>query len=275
MMRRYLQKHRAAVVGIVLLIFAALILIAPDRGGGVLSEARGVLLTVLSPVQRLLVSTYRDVVGVWERYIYLVGVEEENEELRSSLDKISSKYENLKILYVETEKKNQRLENILDFTHETPYSLIPARVVGGDPQPFSGSIVVDKGTASGVSIDMPVISTDGVVGIVMSVSTRSSRIMLLSDKNCRIDVIIQDDRARGILEGAADGSLVLSYVDRQAEVVEGDVIVTSGMGGIFPKGLLVGEVAAVVVPACGLFQEIDIEPRAKLSALEEVLIIVR
>lgn len=274
-MRRYIQRHRAVAVGIVLLICAALILISPDRGGGVLSEVRGVLLTIVSPVQRLLVSAYQDVVGVWERYIYLVGVEEENEQLKSSLDKISSKYENLKILYVETEKKNQRLENILDFTHETSYNLIPARVIGRDPQPFSGSIVVDKGTASGVSIDMPVISTDGVVGIVMSVSARSSRIMLLNDKICRVDVIVQDDRVRGILEGAADGSLKLSYVDRQAEVTEGDIIVTSGMGGIFPKGLLVGEVAAVTVPPYGLFREIVVEPRAKLSALEEVLIIVR
>ena len=274
-MRRYIKKHRAAVIGIVLLIFAALILIAPDRGGGVLTEARGVLLTIISPVQRFVVSAFQDAVGVWDGYIYLVGVKEENEQLRSSLDKISSKYENLKILYVETEKKNQRLENILDFTNETSYDLIPARVIGRDPQPFSGSIVVDKGTASGVSVDMPAISTDGVVGFVMSVSTRSSRIVLLNDKNCRIDVIVQDDRARGILEGTADGSLKLSYVDRQAEVIEGDIIVTSGMGGIFPKGLLVGEVAAVTVPPYGLFQEIVIEPRAKLSALEEVLIIVR
>ena len=240
-----------------------------------MSEIRGVVLTVFSPVQMLLISVYQDTVGVWERYVYLVGVEEENEQLRSSLQKISSKYENLKILYVETEKKNQRLENILDFTHETSYTLIPARVIGGDPQPFSGSIVVDKGTASGVSVDMPVISTDGVVGIVISVSTRSSRIVLLNDKNCRVDVIVQDDRARGILEGAADGSLKLSYVDRQADVIEGDIIVTSGMGGIFPKGLLVGEVAAVTVPPYGLFQEIVIEPRAKLSSLEEVLIVVR
>jgi len=274
-MRRYIRKHRAAVVGIVLLIFAALILIAPDRDGDVLSRVRGVLLTISSPIQRLLVSAYQDAVGVWDRYIYLVGVEEENEQLRSSLDKISSKYENLKTLYVETEKKNQRLENILDFTHETSYDLIPARVIGRDAQPFSGSIVVDKGTTSGVSVDMPVISTDGIVGIVISVSTRSSRIILLNDKNCRIDVIVQDDRVRGILEGAADGSLKLSYVDRQAEVMEGDIIVTSGMGEIFPKGLLVGEVAEVTVPPYGLFQEIVIEPRAKLGALEEVLIIIR
>jgi len=253
----------------------ALILIAPARGGGALSEARGVLLTIFAPVQRLIVSVFQDVVGVWDRYIYLVGVEEENEELRSSLDKISSKYENLKILYVETEKKNQRLEDILDFTHETSFDLIPARVVGRDPQPYSNSIIVDKGTVSGVSVDMPVISTDGVVGIVVSVSDRSSRIMLLNDKNCRVDVIVQDDRARGILEGAADGSVGMSYVDRQAEVTEGDIIVTSGMGGIFPKGLLVGEVATVTVPPYGLFQEIVIETRAKLSALEEVLIIIK
>jgi len=274
-MRRFIQKHRVAVFGIVLLIFAALILIAPARGGGALSEARGVLLTIFAPVQRLIVSVFQDVVGVWDRYIYLVGVEEENEELRSSLDKISSKYENLKILYVETEKKNQRLEDILDFTHETSFDLIPARVVGRDPQPYSNSIIVDKGTVSGVSVDMPVISTDGVVGIVVSVSDRSSRIMLLNDKNCRVDVIVQDDRARGILEGAADGSVGMSYVDRQAEVTEGDIIVTSGMGGIFPKGLLVGEVATVTVPPYGLFQEIVIETRAKLSALEEVLIIIK
>jgi len=274
-MRRYVNKHRVAVVGIVFLILTALILIAPDRGGGVLSEARRVLLTISSPVQRLLVSVYQDVVGVWDGYIYLVGVEEENEQLRSSLEKISSKYENLKVLYVETEKKNQRLENILDFTHEVPYDLIPARVIGRDAQSFSSSIVVDKGTTSGVSVDMPVISTDGVVGIVISASTRSSRIVLLNDKNCRIDVIVQDDRTRGILEGAVDGSLKLSYVDRKIEITEGDIIVTSGMGGTFPKGLVVGEVAEVAVPPYGLFQEIVVDPRAKLSALEEVFIIIR
>jgi rod shape-determining protein MreC len=112
------------------------------------------------------------------------------------------------------------------------------------------------------------------VGIVLNVSDRSSTVMLLDDRRSRIDVTLQSDRTRGVLEGSTDGKIRLSFVDRKAKVKTGDVVVTSGMGNIFPKGLLVGRIAEAKRPKYGLFQEIVVQPKVNLKSVEEVLIII-
>ena len=258
-----------------LLIASLITFIAFGDKAAFAGKSRGAFLEITSPVFELVNSLFDKTASVWDHYIYLKDLKEENEELKKHLGRISSKYDNLKTLYIETEKKNQRLEEMLGFTMTTPYTLLPARVIGSDPAPYSSAIIIDKGKENGVLQDLPVMSVSGIVGIVLNVSDRSSTVMLLDDRRSRIAVTLQGDRTRGVLEGSTDGTVNLSFVDRKVKVKKGDVVVTSGMGNIFPKGLLVGRIAEAKRPKYGLFQDIVVAPKVNLESVEEVLIIIK
>jgi rod shape-determining protein MreC len=274
-MHKYLRRHKGTLIGITLLIASLIIFIAFGDDTTLAGRSRGGLLKITSPIFELATSFFNDAASLWTHYIFLKDLKEENEELKRLLARISSKYDNLKTLYIETEKKNQRLEEILGFTEVAPYKLLPARVIGSDPAPYSSAVIIDKGKDDGVVDDLPVISVSGIVGIILTVSDRSSTVMLLNDRRSRIDVASQEGRFRGVLEGSADDIVLLSFVDRKVRVKRGDVIVTSGMGNIFPKGLMVGKIIEVRRPKSGLFQEIVVTPNVNLEDVEEVLIIIK
>lgn len=271
----FLRRNKGAVAGAIIFVASIILIACPALDGAAAERGRAAVMGVLSPIQDIISSAARTIGDVWDHYIFLRDMKEQNEDLRKLVGELSTKYDNLKTLYIETEKKNKRLEEILGFSESAPYTLMPARVVGRDPSAISSTIVIDKGTRDGVVPDMPVISPNGIVGLVLAVSRESSRVMLINDKNSRIDALIQDNREVGILEGATDGSIRLSYVDAGVPVRIGDWVVTAGVGDTFPKGLPVGEVTKIVKPVSELFQYIVVSPKTDLGNLEEVLLIVR
>jgi len=274
-MLSFLRRNKGALAGAIIFISSILLIGYPALDSSAAEWGRQGLLDLFSPIQGIISSAFDTLEDVRDRYVFLRDMKEENEDLRRLVGGISTKYDNLKTLYIETEKKNKRLEEILGFSEKAPYTLMPARVVGRDPSMLSKTIVIDKGFDDGVAPNMPVISPDGIVGLVLTVSRSSSRIMLISDKNSRIDALIQENREIGILEGAADGSIRLSYIDSTVMVRTGDLVVTAGVGNTFPKGLPVGGVVETTKPVSGLFQIIVVSPKADLENLEEVLLIVR
>jgi rod shape-determining protein MreC len=274
-MLSFIRRNKWALAGAVIFISSILLIGYPTLAGALPERGKEALLDLFSPIQGVISSVVGKGRDVWDHYIFLRDMKEENEDLRRLVGEISAKYDNLKTLYIETEKKNRRLEGILGFSEKAPYTLMPARVVGRDPSILSSAIVIDKGSRDGVEQNMPVISPNGIVGLVLTVSKNSSRVMLINDKNSRIDVLIQEDREIGILEGSGDGTLRLSYINRKVTVRVGDSVVTAGMGDSFPKGLPVGEVVEVTRPAPEMFQVIVVDPKTDLGNLEEVLLIVK
>jgi len=274
-MYKFLRRHKGTVLLVGLLFVSLFVFIAFGDNTTLSGKPRSVLLRITSPVFETINSIFDDVTSIWDHYIYLKDLKEENEELRKHLRRISTKYDNLKTLYIETERKNQRLEETLGFTKREPYRLLPARVIGTDSASYSSVVKIDKGRENGVTEDLSVMSVSGIVGIILNVSDKYSTVMLLNDKRSRIGVTLQENRTRGVLEGFADGTIHLSFVDRKVKVKSGDVVVTSGMENIFPKGLLVGKVSKVNKPKFGLFQEIIVTPKVNLRSVEEVLIIIR
>ncbi|MBN2224732.1 MAG: rod shape-determining protein MreC [Deltaproteobacteria bacterium] len=274
-MLSFLRRNKGALAGAVIFVSSILLIGYPTMDGAVAKWGRQAMLGLFSPIQGIVSSAADKIRDVWDQYIFLRDMKEENEDLRRLVGEISTKYDNLKTLYIETEKKNKRLEEILGFSERAPYTLMPARVIGRDPSILSSTIVIDKGSADGVAANMPVISPNGIVGLVLAVSRNSSRVMLINDKNSRIDVLIQENREIGILEGSTDGSVRLSYIDSKVPVRTGNLVVTAGVGDNFPKGLPVGEVVEVTRPVSELFQVIVVNPKTDLGNLEEVLLIVR
>jgi rod shape-determining protein MreC len=152
--------------------------------------------------------------------------------------------------------------------------MIAAEVVAYSPSAWFRTIVINKGQRDGVKKGFPVVTLEGVVGRVMRISSSSSVVLLVLDRNSSVDCLVQRNRIRGIVEGEGGGRCYLRYVPRTEDIQVGDHIITSGLGGIFPKGLSMGEVVRVEKKEYGLFQEIEVMPSADLSRLEEVMVIV-
>ena len=207
--------------------------------------------------------------GLWDGYINLIHAAQENRELKKQL----SNAEGRLVVSQEAERENLRLRELLNFSSERQLRGVTAAVIGGDPSGWVKGLVIDKGRADGVTPGMAVIHPQGVVGQVVSVTDHAARILLVSDHASGVDVLMQTSRARGVIEGAGERVCELTFLAKDVQVRVGEQVITSGMDGIYPKGLLVGHVSQVGAAAVGLFQPIEVKPSVDLSRLEEVLVV--
>lgn len=175
------------------------------------------------------------------------------------------------IQFDETRKENARLKKLLDFRMEVPGRTVAARVIGSDLSPWRRTIVLDKGKAQGIKKDMIVIVPEGLVGRVFETGHSTSRAILLTDPDSRISVVTDHTRAQGVAAGNGTTDLKLTYLDLNLAVNVGETVLTSGMGGMFPKGLAVGKVESVGKDTSGLHLSAQVRPFVNFSRLEEVL----
>ncbi|OCC15690.1 Rod shape-determining protein MreC [Dissulfuribacter thermophilus] len=180
-------------------------------------------------------------------------------------------------MYREASLENVRLKSLLRMKNSIQDDFLVCQVVGYDLTPWISIVTVNRGVNDGVFPDAVVLSGGGVAGRVLNSSLHYSRVMLISDRNSRIPALIQRTRVRGILEGLGEGRCQLSYVEKGADVIVGDKVITSGIGGYFPKGLLLGTVTKVDKDTehDDLFQLIEVNPTSDLGRLEELLILKR
>lgn len=231
---------------------------------------RGVL-WVSSPVHTLFSRANDFSHSVWEDYIFLVDVRKENKKLLEVL-----KAQNTRIVAdQEAVLSGERLKKIVELKQAVDAPSVVARVIGEDSAPWFKSIIIDRGESDGLKEGMPVIATAGVVGQVVKVASNSSRVLLLTDNASAIAAIVQRSRARGVVKGKGGGLCTLDFAMRDEDVQVGDVVVTSGMGGIFPKGLPMGEVTMVNKGEFRIFQSVEIKPAVNLSHVEEVIVLLQ
>lgn len=236
-----------------------------------MSFFESLVVTIVSPVQKVVRGVIGGVGGVWRGYFHLVGLERENEALKRELQELKLQMNK----YREADLANKRLRALLNFKTSIPTPLLPAEVVAFDPSGWFQTILIDKGENDGVIRDMAVVSADGLVGRVIGVSGRHAKVLLILDGNSAVDALIQRSRARGILVGLGRNRCLLNYVQRNEDVQVGDPVISSGMGGVFPKGILLGKVQEVVRGNSGLFQTVEVEPAVDFSGLEEVMVVVQ
>jgi rod shape-determining protein MreC len=222
-----------------------------------------------APVQKMLNTSVSGVENAWRRYIHLVGLEEDNRKLKR---KIAALQEEL-ILYKEGNLEAQRLKKLLSLQDTYPHRFIAARVIGRELSIISKTFWIDKGKTHGLKPGMPVLVSPSLIGRLTDVSWHSSKVLLLIDENSNVDVLIQRTRVQGIARGAGSRGCVVRYVSKTQHVREGDVVVTSGLSNIFPKGLLVGKVSYVNPTDAGLFSKIHVAPFADLASIEEVMVL--
>ncbi len=208
---------------------------------------------------------------VIEDYLLLRQIHAENESLREQVTALEQKLIDYQDAYLE----NLRLRRLLDFKSTIQTETIAAQVVLHDLTGWFQTLMIDKGLRDGIGVDMAVVNDEGVVGRILEVSDRYARVLLITDAGSSIDAVIQRNRVRGIVGGKDANTCVLKYVRGNLDVQEGDLVVSSGKDGVFPKGLRLGTVQGVYKDPLDLFQKIDVKPVVRLSALEEVLIIKR
>ncbi len=208
--------------------------------------------------------------SVWSGYIALVDVRDENLRLRTELQKIKA----INNDYREAAATNVRLAKLLDLKESLPPPTLTARIIGKDPSLWFKTVIIDRGSSDGVKQGMPVVTIEGIVGQIMSSSPHYAKVLLASDPNSAIDVTVQNTRAQGIIKGNGT-DYQLHYVLKNWEINQGDNIVTSGLGGVFQKGLKVGTVTKVTESRRGMFQQINIKPAVDFSQLEHLIIIMK
>lgn len=255
-----------------LLIFIALFFISANLGGKrSWDPSEQLVIEIISPFQKFISETINITERIWLNYFGLINTRNENVRIKKELD--SLKRENY--LYQETLAANQRLQRLLQFKDTSEQSVIAAQVIGRDPTGWFQSVIIDKGKNSGMKLNMPVVNAEGVVGKLISISHNYSKVLLIIDQNSSVDCIIQRSRDSGIMKGLSSKVCKLDYFLRSSDVQVGDMVVTSGLGGIFPKGIPVGEVIDVKDPPGELFKDVRIRPSVDFSKLEELLIILK
>lgn len=174
----------------------------------------------------------------------------------------------------ELSQENVRLKNLFNFKQKSSLNLVAARVIGRSPDSWSSSLVIDKGRYSGIKSGMVVISPQGLVGSIVESADNTSKVLLINDPNQGISSIVQRSRQEGLVSGTLGTNLIMRYLPDDAAIIVGDIIITSELSQIYPKGLLVGRVVNIGREFSGLNRYALIKPVVDLANLEEVMVII-
>lgn len=258
---------------LVTLIALSLVLVTVyfrEGDSGVLHGARRVTLEITAPIAHAgmaLTSPFRAAGGLIEGIGVsrerLDALEEQNAELRARLAELE-----------EARQENERLRALVDFAEERRLAKLGAHVIRRPVSIWEGVIVVDRGSVDGVESGMPVIAAQGLIGQVAEVSPHSATVRLLTDQQSGVAALVQSTRATGVVRGSVTGELSLGFIDREQLPQPGDVVLTSGLGGVYPAGIVVGDVTAVDDRRGELYPRVTVESRVQVDRVEEVFILV-
>lgn len=213
----------------------------------------------------------RGVKNIVNTYILIIGKEEENQRLMKELNILQQERNQ----YLETRRENERLRRLLKLKSRRTDFVTAAEVFAREPTNWFQVLWINKGERDGISKDMVAVTPSGIVGRIGEVFDDKASIILVTDVNSSIAVRVQSTRIEGILEGRGNNSCYLKYIPYEADAEVGDRIITSGLDGIWPEGLLVGQIVNIEKRPGTFFQQIEVIPAQNLNAIEEVVILKR
>jgi rod shape-determining protein MreC len=269
-MYRYLKEYRFYII---LFLFILIPVIAIDTSTRAPRQYRfydRVIVAITTPIQVAISWSLDKVVSGFQNYIYLWNTRRQNTDLLEENRKLLSTIANLQ----ETQQENLRLRKLLQFQEKFKLNTVVARVVGKDVSSEFRAIRINRGENAGIKKNMAVLNSEGVVGRVLRVSANTADVVTILDLLSAVDSIVERSRARGVVEGKTDDTCSLKYTLRTDDIQPGDTLVTSGLGGIFPKGVPVGTVSTVNRKQYGITQEVEVKPSVEFSRLEEVTVVI-
>ncbi len=256
------------VLGVALALHVALIsLQATTRTGVTIFHA--VVFGGVAEAQRGAAGVLGSVRGVWDGYLALRQVRAENEALRTEVGALQVALQQQRV----AAERAESLRALLEFRARTPLATTGADVIGTGASPEFRTITIDKGTRDGLAANLAVVAPAGVVGRITQPSARAALVQLLIDRNAAAGALIERTRVQGVVVGVGDGTLRMDFVATTGDVKAGDLVVTSGIDGLYPKGFAIGTVERVD-RGDGLYHVIAVTPAVDVSRLEEVLVVL-
>src|SRR5688572_8857266 len=262
-----IRQRPGVVLGAAILLHVILISAQVNTVSG-LPVLQVVTFGSFSEIQRGTMALIDGVRGTWSGYIALRQVQQENDALKQEM-------QTLQVRLQQERAEAQRTDNLrqlLELRERANLDTVAAEVIAGAASPDFQTVTIDKGSSDGLATDMAVISPAGVVGRVIMPSRRASKVQLLIDLNAAAGALIERTRVQGVVVGAGSGMLRMRYVPGTADVKTGDLVVTSGIDGIYPKGFVIGTIDNVA-GSLGEYHEITVRPAVDFSRIEEVLIV--
>lgn len=256
---------------VVCLVISVVLFTVGVRTGedGPLGAVRGAFQTVTTPVRLVGSAITMPFQGLGNIFSNLTADQATLSELQAENDELRSRNAELE----EAEQTATRLQGLLDLQSSYNLQSTAAHIISGSSDSWSSTVTIDKGTSSGLSVGMPVTSSSGVIGQIVECGATSSTVLLVTDESSSISAMVQSSRAQGMLDGSAAGEVRLDMIRTDQTVEVGDIVVTSGLGGVFPKGLPLGKVTSVEKNPGSMYYTIVVEPYAHTENAEEVLVI--
>lgn len=256
---------------VVCLVISVVLFTVGVRTGedGPLGAVRGAFQTVTTPVRLVGSAITMPFQGLGNIFSNLTADQATLSELQTENDELRSRNAELE----EAEQTATRLQGLLDLQSSYNLQSTAAHIISGSSDSWSSTVTIDKGTSSGLSVGMPVTSSSGVIGQIVECGATSSTVLLVTDESSSVSAMVQSSRAQGMLDGSAAGEVRLDMIRTDQTVEVGDIVVTSGLGGVFPKGLPLGKVTSVEKNPGSMYYTIVVEPYAHTENAEEVLVI--
>jgi rod shape-determining protein MreC len=265
----FLRKNQVLLSSYICLLLSLYIVSAAARGQLKSDPIGPVLMWMFRPLQMAVQQATGWVQELNDSYLTIAAYKADNERLRKRIQSLEIERNQ----WLEAEATNRRLQQLLDFRSHLPAGSVTASVIANSASTWFQSCLLDKGSDDRVRKGMAVVTPLGVVGQVVSVTPKSAKVLLITDPNSGVDVLVQRTRARGIVSGSLENGPILKYVKRSEDIQVGDRLITSGLDGIFPKGVMVGTIIKVRKQNLGLFQYIEVLPAVSSTRVEEVMVV--
>jgi len=241
------------------------------QGGGGSNRILDLPLYPLSWLEKGISAIYTNIRDTFNKYILIVSTHDENQRLKKKIQELQMEINRLK----EIDNEIKRLRRLLKLKSQRSDIITVARIIGRDPTNWFQVIWIDKGSQDGIEKDMIAITPDGLAGRIRRVLRDTASVVLITDVNSSVAVRIQGSRIEGILEGDGKDACYVKYIPRDAIVRLGDMIITSGLDMVYPRGIVVGSVSDVFNREGDLFLTVKVRPSVDLHAVEEVMILKR
>jgi len=263
---RYGQK-RALSLLIIILIIPVFALISPFKISQKLRSSFGFIVV---PTMKVFHSFYQSVDSTVFSLRQLSTIKKREASQREELERLTWEVFRLREISAEYE----RLRKVLGYKKINEQVMVPSRVIGRDPNLWNQVLIIDKGGNSGIKLSMPVVTSLGAIGKIANLTEETSEVLLLTDIRSRVSALVKRTRDVGILRGDNTGGFILENLPRNADIQSGDLIISSGLGSIFPKGLRLGKVVKVKVGSSTLTKMAHVEPSVQFNRCEDVLVIL-
>lgn len=235
------------------------------------SVAERVIIDIIAPVQTLVTGFQEGISSYVEHYVANLNASKENKVLKNKIAELQNEV----FSYQEAVKESDRLRTLINYGEQLDRKKVVARVVSWDSADDYKVVRINKGYKQGLKLNSVVVSAEGLVGYVQRLTANFADVITILDANNRVDGVVERLRSHGVVEGYSRGRCIMKYVNRTEPIILNDIVLTAGLGNVYPKGLKIGYISRIERESYGITQHVEITPVVNFSKLEEVLVLVQ